>query len=103
MNESTRVLWPRTKVDLPFLIPRSLQGAGSHFRQRGRKVGPTERAEAVLRSRANIGVTRVQGCLDRVERQERHEIRLIEHVIVSPGGEIPATVHEAQLRINLVG
>src|SRR4029077_11300168 len=100
VNESTRVLWARTQVDLPFLVPRGLQSAGSHFRQRSREVRPTERAEAVLRSRANIGVTWIQGCPNAVEHQKRHKIPLIQHVSVSPGGEVPTTMHIPQLRIN---
>ena len=49
------------EVNRPFLIPHAVQRKASDCRERGRDIGTTEGAEAVLLGGTDVGITRVRG------------------------------------------
>src|SRR5215469_153707 len=102
MDEAAYGLRPRTEVHKPFLIPHCIQGHRSHCRERSRDIREAERAEAVLRLRTDIRITRIQWRINACERQESREVRLIQHIHVGKGREVSAIPPVAERWINLV-
>src|SRR6202165_3818790 len=102
MDESASSLWASTAMHKPLLVPAAFQSTVSHLTEHPRSLRPTESGEANLSMRVVIRAPRARWRAHSGKNKERHEIRLIEHVNVSPGGEVPPRMLEAQLRIKLV-
>src|SRR5947209_4080935 len=90
-----------TAVDKPLLVPTASQDPVSHSTEHPRKVRPGERAEVDLGLRAvcTCCLAWVRRRADGVKYKERHEILLIEHVRVGPGGEVSSTMHAGILSV----
>src|SRR6476646_10910277 len=88
------------QVNRPFLIPHAVERKASDCRERGRDIGTTERAEAVLRGGTDVGITRVPWCADRVEHQECCKVCLEEHVQMGICAKIAAIMELASLRLD---
>src|SRR6267142_3912768 len=102
LDDSAPRLRAMTAVDKPLLVPTASQRPSSHVAEHPRKGRPPESAEANLRPRVAVHAAWVRRRSDGVKYKERHEIPLIEHVRVGPGGEVSPAMLEAQLRIVLV-
>src|SRR6267143_1793904 len=102
LDDSASRLRAMTAVDKPLLVPTASQRPASHFTEHPRKVRPPESAEANLRPRVAVHAAWVRRRSDGVKYKERHEISLVEHIRVGPGGEVSPAMLEAQLRIVLV-
>src|SRR5437867_8533460 len=83
------------EVNRPFLIPYAVERKASDWRERGRDIGTTESAEAVLLSGTGVRITRVPRCADRVEHQECRKVCLEKHVQMGICAKIAAIMEIA--------
>jgi len=71
VHEGTVLLGPRPQIDNPLVEPGCLQRPRSHFGKSTGGVGAAQRAEAMLRSRALVGITGIERRAYSGEKQSR--------------------------------
>src|SRR5437870_2943825 len=91
-----------TKMDVPLVIPHTVQRKTSDGRHRSREVGLTEGAKAVLCAGVDVRIPGVQRHTERVKHQVSGEVSLVKNIHVRVCGETTAVMEVARLRIQLV-
>src|SRR5882762_6157363 len=84
-----------TAVHKPLLEPTAFLRSVSHFTKHPGNVRPAESGEADLGLRVAVRTTRVRRHADGVKHKERHEMPLIEHVRLGPGGKVSPTMRSS--------
>src|SRR5271166_249043 len=104
MHQGAILLRPHPHVDNPLLEPGSLQRTRGHFGKRTGGVGAAKRAEAMFRSRADVGITGVERSAYSGEHEKRNVVRLIKNVNVGVCRKVSAhpgkTVGRVESRIS---
>src|SRR5437899_5850251 len=101
-DDCAAVFRTMTKMDVPLVIPHTVQRKASDGRHRRREVGLTEGAKAVLCAGVNVRIPRIQRHTERVKHQVSGEVSLVKNIHVRVCGETTAVMEVARLRIQLV-
>src|ERR1035438_3464719 len=91
-----------TQMHIPLLIPHRIQGDFGDLSQGRCKIRSPEGAEALLRLRGRVWVSRVLGDVQRLCQKVRHEVSLVEFVDVREGGKPAPVMEVARGRVWLV-
>src|SRR5436190_2172331 len=81
-----------TKMDVPLVIPHTVQRKTSDSRHSRCEVGLTEGTKTILRPRVGVRIPRIHRHTYRVKNEVRREVSLIQHIQMSICAETAAAI-----------